>query len=61
MTKLKPRARKIKILAAVAPATRDPDLLRRLVQAGPDAFLAYLQKDNAYQERLMSELGLKGQ
>ena len=38
MTKLKPRARKIKILATVGPASRDPDVLRRLVQAGADAF-----------------------
>jgi pyruvate kinase len=38
MTKLKPRSRKIKILATVGPASRDPDVLRRLIQAGADAF-----------------------
>ena len=38
MTKLKPRARKVKILATVGPASRDPDTLRRLVRAGADAF-----------------------
>ena len=38
MTKLKPRSRKIKILATVGPASRDPDVLRRLIQSGADAF-----------------------
>ena len=33
-----PRSRKVKILATVGPASRDPDMLRRLVQAGADAF-----------------------
>ena len=36
--KLNPRGRKIKILATVGPASRDPDTLRRLLQAGADAF-----------------------
>ncbi|WP_336979557.1 pyruvate kinase [Altererythrobacter fulvus] len=36
--KLKPRNRKVKILATIGPASRDPDMLRRLVQAGADAF-----------------------
>ena len=36
--KLNPRSRKIKILATVGPASRDPDTLRRLLQAGADAF-----------------------
>ncbi|MGX7894081.1 pyruvate kinase [Tsuneonella sp. HG222] len=38
MTKLKPRERKVKILATVGPASNDPDMLRRLVRAGVDAF-----------------------
>ncbi len=43
MTKLKPsglqrRARKIKILATLGPASSDPDVLRRLFRAGADAF-----------------------
>ena len=38
MTKFKPRERKVKILATVGPASRDPDMLRRLVRAGVDAF-----------------------
>ena len=38
MTKLKPRGRKVKILATVGPASKDPDVLRRLIQAGADAF-----------------------
>ncbi|MHA6316197.1 pyruvate kinase [Altererythrobacter sp. CAU 1778] len=38
MAKLDPRGRKVKILATVGPASRDPDMLRRLVKAGADAF-----------------------
>jgi pyruvate kinase len=38
MAKLEPRRRKIKILATVGPASRDPDMLRRLWRAGADAF-----------------------
>ena len=37
-TKLEPRARKVKILATVGPASRDPEVLRRLFRAGADAF-----------------------
>lgn len=37
-TKLEPRSRKVKILATVGPASRDPDMLRRLFRAGVDAF-----------------------
>ena len=36
--KLKPRGRKVKILATVGPASRDPAMLRRLFLAGVDAF-----------------------
>ncbi|MBO0748967.1 MAG: pyruvate kinase [Porphyrobacter sp.] len=36
--KLVPRGRKIKILATIGPASRDPDMLRRLWRAGADAF-----------------------
>ncbi|KPL68858.1 pyruvate kinase [Erythrobacter sp. SG61-1L] len=36
--KLKPRNRKVKILATIGPASRDPEMLRRLVLAGADAF-----------------------
>ena len=36
--KLKPRDRKVKILATVGPASRDRMMLRRLVLAGADAF-----------------------
>ena len=38
MSKLEPRARKVKILATVGPASRDPEMLRRLFRAGVDAF-----------------------
>jgi pyruvate kinase len=37
-TKLEPRARKVKILATVGPASREPEMLRRLFVAGVDAF-----------------------
>jgi pyruvate kinase len=38
MTKFKPRARKVKILATIGPASSDADTLRALFQAGADAF-----------------------
>lgn len=38
MQKLEPRGRKVKILATTGPATREPDMLRRLLRAGADAF-----------------------
>jgi len=37
-TKLDPRGRKVKILATLGPASRDPEMLRRLFRAGADAF-----------------------
>ena len=38
MAKLEPRRRKIKILATIGPASREPEMLRRLWRAGADAF-----------------------
>ena len=38
MEKLDPRARKVKILATTGPASRDPEMLRKLFRAGADAF-----------------------
>ncbi|AKH42985.1 pyruvate kinase [Altererythrobacter atlanticus] len=38
MAKFDPRNRKVKILATIGPASRDPDMLRRLFRAGADAF-----------------------
>ncbi len=38
MPKLDPRNRKLKILATIGPASREPEMLRRLVKAGVDAF-----------------------
>lgn len=38
MAKLEPRTRKVKILATVGPASREPDMLRRLFRAGADGF-----------------------
>jgi pyruvate kinase len=36
--KLGPRGRKVKILATLGPASKDPAMLRRLLLAGADAF-----------------------
>ena len=38
MTKFAPRNRKVKILATLGPASRDPEMLERLFKAGADAF-----------------------
>lgn len=38
MAKLDPRGRKVKILATVGPASRDPEMLEKLFRAGADAF-----------------------
>ncbi len=38
MAKIEPRGRKVKILATVGPASRDPAMLRKLLLAGVDAF-----------------------
>jgi pyruvate kinase len=38
VTKLKPRARKVKILATLGPASSSPEMIRALVEAGADAF-----------------------
>ncbi|MCB2089421.1 MAG: pyruvate kinase, partial [Sphingomonadaceae bacterium] len=37
-SKLDPRARKVKILATVGPASKSPEMLRKLFRAGADAF-----------------------
>ena len=38
MAQVEPRGRKVKILATTGPASRDPDMLRKLFKAGADAF-----------------------
>ena len=38
MRKLEPRRRRAKILSTLGPASRDPDMIRRLLHAGADAF-----------------------
>ena len=35
---LKPRARKVKILATLGPASASPEMIRTLMEAGADAF-----------------------
>ena len=37
-TQINPRGRKVKILATTGPATREPEMLRKLFKAGVDAF-----------------------
>ena len=38
MARLDPRGRKVKILATLGPASRDPEMIARLLEAGADAF-----------------------
>jgi pyruvate kinase len=38
MAKLDPRGRKVKILATLGPASREPEMIGKLLQAGADAF-----------------------
>lgn len=38
MAKLEPRGRKVKILATLGPASREPEMIAKLLQAGADAF-----------------------
>lgn len=38
LNRLDPRSRKVKILATIGPASRSPDMLRKLFRAGADAF-----------------------
>jgi pyruvate kinase len=38
MRKFEPRTRRVKILATIGPASRDPEMLERLFRAGADAF-----------------------
>ncbi len=38
VTRIDPRGRKVKILATIGPASRSPDMLRKLFKAGADAF-----------------------
>ncbi|MDR7101012.1 pyruvate kinase [Croceicoccus sp. BE223] len=38
MNKFDPRGRKVKILATLGPASRDPDMIERLIKSGADAF-----------------------
>ncbi len=38
MNKFDPRGRKVKILATLGPASRDPDMIERLVKSGADCF-----------------------
>ena len=38
LNRLDPRSRKVKILATIGPASREPEVLRKLLKAGADAF-----------------------
>ncbi|MBD2843479.1 pyruvate kinase [Erythrobacter rubeus] len=50
-SRIDPRGRKVKILATIGPASRSPEMLRRLFKAGADAFRVNMshgsQKDHA--------------
>ncbi len=57
MAKLEPRHRKVKILATVGPASRDPAMLRRLLQAGADAFRVNMSHgDHAVHEQTIRDI-----
>ncbi|MET0269824.1 MAG: pyruvate kinase, partial [Sphingomonas sp.] len=38
MIEIAPRARKVRVLATLGPASSSPEMIRRLFQAGADAF-----------------------
>ncbi len=57
MAKLEPRRRKVKILATVGPASRDPAMLRRLLKAGVDAFRVNMSHgDHATHEQTITAI-----
>ncbi|HET9352659.1 MAG TPA: pyruvate kinase, partial [Sphingomicrobium sp.] len=43
---LKPRARKVKILATLGPASSTPEMIRALAEAGADAFRINMSHGN---------------
>lgn len=45
-TRIDPRGRKVKILATIGPASRSPEMLRRLFRAGADAFRVNMSHGN---------------
>ena len=45
-TRIDPRGRKVKILATIGPASRSPEMLRRLFKAGADAFRVNMSHGN---------------
>ncbi|MGB3753176.1 MAG: pyruvate kinase [Parerythrobacter sp.] len=51
------RSRKVKILATTGPATRDPDVLRRMFRAGADAFRVNMSHgDHATHARTIADI-----
>src|SRR5688572_13550539 len=46
VTMLKPRARKVKILATLGPASSTPEMIRALMEAGADAFRINMSHGN---------------
>ena len=45
-TRIDPRGRKVKILATIGPASRSPEMLRKLFRAGADAFRVNMSHGN---------------
>ena len=45
-TRIDPRGRKVKILATIGPASRSPEMLRKLFKAGADAFRVNMSHGN---------------
>ena len=47
---LRPRSRKVKILATLGPASSDPEMIRKLMQSGADAFRINMSHGNQDQK-----------
>ena len=56
MTILKPRARKVKILATLGPASSSPEMIARLIEAGVDAFRINMSHGNQPEKAKLVEI-----
>ena len=57
MAKFDPRGRKVKILATLGPASREPEMIARLLQAGADAFRVNMSHgDHATHEQTIAAI-----
>jgi pyruvate kinase len=57
MRKFQPRTRRVKILATIGPASRDPEMLERLLRAGADAFRVNMSHgDHAHHAQVIAAI-----